>query len=159
MGLTRWDTPRNPLSNTSSCSTFAGNMAPVGPSSCSTPQGRSRGPRPTCSTRLIHWKLSSSEASDAAPPPARSGHHGAPSPNTAILGEEGKPMTTHDRVQTLHPMRHKLWWGLERHGPQNVKGTKPPPMWKNEFPFTKRMPGPGHREKARLTLLKKEISP
>lgn len=94
--------------------TFAGNTAPVGPSSCSTPQGRwSRGPRPTCSTRLIHWKLSSSEASGrcSATSTIRSSWRTV-TENTAILGGGTEAMTTqHDRVQTLHPMRHKLRWG------------------------------------------------
>lgn len=58
------------------------------------PRSASAHTHPTCSTRLIHWKLSSSEASGrcSATSTIRSSCSTV-TENTAILGEEGTEMT------------------------------------------------------------------
>lgn len=114
MGLMRSDTPEPLWATPPAAAHIAGTWHQWVPSSCSTPRGRrNRGPRPTCSTRLIPLEA---VLLRGIRPLLRHQHDPVvmehrPRRTLRSWGRKEAMTTQHDRVQTLHPMRHKLRWG------------------------------------------------
>lgn len=115
MGLMRWDTPGTPLSNTSSCSTHLletwHQWVPVpAPHTPGTAEPWAQAhlqhtAHPLEAVLLRGIRPLLRHQHDPVVMEHRHGEHCDPG------GGEEAMTTQHDRVQTLHPMRHKLRWG------------------------------------------------